>query len=145
MPVLVINRDEALRSAGLDTTDPTDQAEAEALIADMQAAQEAEITGEALADVSLTPLLRRGVTEIIAAQLLEQRGRVVGASESVQVGGVQMSRRDVLGLAAGLRAEGRTRLRPYLRRAAPTAHPATPPRTTHAIQERLYGRAESDR
>ena len=139
--MLTISRDAVVRAAGLTAGDTTDEADATQVIADGQAAYEAEIEGVALGNPTWQPLLTWLVTELLAADLLDQRARSVGASETIQGAGILIAPRRAHG--PELRQRAGERLAPFRRRvAAAFVSEGSTPGVTHASQEALYGRAE---
>lgn len=145
MAVLTLSNLRVCRFAGLDTAVTADTTAATQIISDMQNGVEATLSTSALANSTLTALLVLAIEEVLAGELLEQRGRVVGASESVQVGGVTMAGRKVLELAASIRGRGLERLSPYLRRAALVITPDQTAPSSTEIQDELIGKSEADR
>jgi hypothetical protein len=148
--ILTIDRNAVLRAAALDTAVVSNQSEATALIADKQAGIETQLSTAALAtapgDPALAALLTLGVTELLAAELLAQRARAVGASEAITAGGVVISHVPAHGPA--LRQVALERLRPYLRRALPAVTRAavgSPGGLSLESQEAMFGIPESDR
>jgi len=136
--VLTITVEEVLRIARLDATNAGDVADAAAVIADEQAAQEVLLRPDSLADADAIPLLRRAVAKLLAAELLETRARAEGAGGSF----------DGLGLSFGpppphadsLRAEARRALASHLRAGSLGAQwPGTHSPASVAAQAERFG------
>ena len=138
--ILTISTGSVVRAAGLTVGDATDEADATQVIADGQAAYEAEIDGVALGNPTWQTLLTRLVTELLAADLLDQRARAVGASETIQGAGILIAPKRAHG--PELRERAGERLAPFRRRVAALASEGSTSGVTHASQEALYGRAE---
>ena len=148
--ILTIDRAAVLRAAALSASEAGNQVEADALIGDKQAGIEAQLSPAALSaapgDGALRALLTLGVTELLAAELLEQRARAVGASEAITAGGVVIAHVPAHGPA--LRQVALDRLRPYLRRALPAITRTAagfPGGLSLESQEAMFGTSESDR
>lgn len=66
-------------------------------------------------DASAIANLNLGATEIVCAELLCQLAREPGATERVNLNGMEISGRRLMDDAAALRAQGQARLSPYRR------------------------------
>jgi len=146
MPTLSISEEEVLRLCRLDEADVDLVAEVATLLADEQEAVEATITAAALADATLTALLRRNVAKLLAAGYLEMRGREEGATGSFQGAGLSLGPAK-FDFVTRLREEADAALRPYRRLGATVAASgiATASPASLTAQNAMFGRSEGDR
>jgi len=141
--VLVVTRNEVLRVARLDNTNATNQDDADKAIADEQEAIEQTLSASALADSTLTALLRRNVAKLLAAEVLETITREEARSGTFQGLGITISQ--VPDHAGRLREEARAILVPYARRRTGAMVPDVASPAGQAAQETLYGKTEAAR
>jgi hypothetical protein len=146
MPVLVISDSDVMKTARLDPADATNIADASFVVAQEQASIEAGLQATALSDLTVRPLILRGVIKLLAAELLDMQSREEGASGTFQGAGVTIGR--PLDHAVRLREEARLALGPYLLAGGvkdPLMVSPTVPPSSLALQDRLFGRTEGDR
>jgi hypothetical protein len=124
MSVLTITNAEVLNLCHLDTADATNIADATEVISKGQDGYEAIIQLVVLVDTAMQPFLRRNISKLIAADLLDMRRRADGASSSLVGAGITVGKPDDLG--ANLRAEAMTMLQSYLRSWRPASQITTP-------------------
>lgn len=137
---LTITTDHICRVCGLDPdSDAADVAQQ--VIDAEQEVWEAYLRPDALADESLEPILRRAVTFLLAATVLDIRARVEPSLRgTVQASGVTISR--MPNFAEEVRQQGRELLAPYWLRRTAVISPDTAAPTTEATQERAFGKSE---
>jgi hypothetical protein len=151
--VLTITNSEICKLCRLDPADSTADADATEVQTNAQEAYEAYeayeamIRPSALADSSLTFLLRRNVAKLLAAEVLAMRRREDGAGESFQGAGVTLGKPDDFG--AQLRAEALADLAPYLLRPSGVnvvagGAAAQTSSASASRQRRLFGPSEGD-
>ena len=114
---LTISQAEILRLARLDGTVPQNASDATNVLADEQEAIEATLDPAAFTQTGLTALLRRGVAKLLAAELLEMRGREDGASGTFEGLGIRIAA--VPDHVKRLRDEARLALSRYERKPDP--------------------------
>ncbi|MBC8141544.1 MAG: hypothetical protein H7Y38_08900 [Armatimonadetes bacterium] len=88
---LTISAAEVLRLARLDAGVAQNATDAAAVLTDEQEAIEATLEPAAFAQTGITALLRRNVAKLLAAELLEMRGREEGASGSFEGLGIRIA------------------------------------------------------
>ena len=146
MSTLTITEEEVLRLCRLDEADVDMLAEVATLLTDEQDAIEATITTTALADATLTALLRRNVAKLLAAGYLEMRNREEGATGNFQGAGLSLGPAK-FDFVERLREEADAALRPYRRLGATVAASGIATRSPAglAAQNAMFGRSEGDR
>jgi hypothetical protein len=86
------------------------------LIAEFVPVMEASLDPVWLADSGVADTLNLGATEIVCGEFLLQMAREPGASEGFSFNGFEVFSRKVVQEAESLKAQGSTRLAPYLAR-----------------------------
>jgi len=110
---LTITAAEILRLARLDAGVAQNATDAANVLTDEQEAIEATLEPTAFAQAGITALLRRNVAKLLAAELLEMRGREEGASGSFEGLGIRIAA--VPDHVKRLRDEARLALSRYVR------------------------------
>ncbi len=113
---ITITRADVKRKCMIPSTDTAHDTDIDALIAEMQPSIQYTIADQYLNDTSnanLQAVLKLGIMEVISGECLQQLYREPGASEGISVGGVSISPRQEHG--AKLIAQGKERLRPFLK------------------------------
>ena len=119
---LIIPADEILRLARLDGAVVANTLDAASVLADEQEAIEATLDPAAFAQAGLSALLRRNVAKLLAAELLEMRGREEGASGTFEGLGIRIAA--VPDHVRRLRDEARLALSRYTRPVSPQIAPS---------------------
>lgn len=121
--VLSITAADILTTARLDAANTADLADANAILAAEQESLETIMRPDALHDARLTPLIKRQIVKLLAAELIALRMRENGGMEGGTFQGAGILVSGVPDQANLLRTEARHYLAPYLRRALPIALP----------------------
>jgi hypothetical protein len=138
MPILTILPENICRVARLNAADEQAFSDALGVIEEEQAALEATLRSDALADPDLEPLLTLLVSKWLAAETLALRARQPGATGTFQGAGLTVSREP--DHAATLRAEADKGLLPYRRRnASGVITPAADSPASQTAQARRWG------
>ncbi len=123
--VLSITPNDVIACARLNAANPADLSDAQAVLSAEQESLETILRPDALQDARLTPLLKRQIVKLLAAELIAVRARENNGLDApggtFQGAGILVS--GTPDQAALLRAEARHYLAPYLRRPRTVAVP----------------------